>query len=340
MKFQVSTSLHSQFEKEIEIYFEGGFRKSKLVELKSLAVGSRVPGPAILLDQNSTILVEPGSLASVTATGDIKIDVGNSTSKKLSVELDPIQLSIFSHRFMSTAEQMGRVLQRTSISVNIKERLDFSCAMFDAAGGLVANAPHIPVHLGAMQEAVQFQLEYCGKDLREGDVLLSNHPCAGGSHLPDMTVITPVFFPGFPRPVFFVASRGHHADIGGLTPGSMPPTSQTLADEGAAIYSFKLVENGVFDEGGVTEILLAPGKIPGNSGSRNLADNISDLKAQVAANHKGILLIQELMREYGVEVVQAYMNHIQTTAEMSVRQLMREVGALLFLFSRCFTLFI
>ena len=268
-------------EKPVQVYFRGGAQTAKLVDLKSLDVGAGIRGPAILLDKNSTILVEPGSTASVTKSGDIKIDVGDTASRALSTELDPIQLSIFSHRFMSTAEQMGRVLQRTSISVNIKERLDFSCAMFDAKGGLVANAPHIPVHLGAMQEAVKFQLEHQAGDLKDGDVLLTNHPCAGGSHLPDMTVITPVFYTNFSEPVFFVASRGHHADIGGLTPGSMPPMSQTLEEEGAAVYSFKLVEGGVFDEAGVTEILMEPGKYPGNSGTRNLADNISDLKAQV-----------------------------------------------------------
>ena len=268
-------------EQTVEVYFRGGAQKAKLVQLKSLSTGASINGPAVLLDKNSTILVEPGSVALVTTSGDIKIEVGDAASRTLSTELDPIQLSIFSHRFMSTAEQMGRVLQRTSISVNIKERLDFSCAMFDAGGGLVANAPHIPVHLGAMQEAVKFQLEHRAGDLKDGDVLLSNHPCAGGSHLPDMTVITPVFYPNFTEPVFFVASRGHHADIGGLTPGSMPPMSQTLQEEGAAVYSFKLVEKGVFDEAGVTEILMEPGKYPGNSGTRNLADNISDLKAQV-----------------------------------------------------------
>ncbi|KAL5249625.1 hypothetical protein ACHWQZ_G018478 [Mnemiopsis leidyi] len=313
-------------ERSVEVYFRGGAKKAKLVQLKSLGAGASIGGPAILLDKNSTILVEPGSTAVVTSSGDIKIEVGDAAGRTLSTELDPIQLSIFSHRFMSTAEQMGRVLQRTSISVNIKERLDFSCAMFDAGGGLVANAPHIPVHLGAMQEAVKFQLQHRAGDLKDGDVLLSNHPCAGGSHLPDMTVITPVFYPNFTDPVFFVASRGHHADIGGLTPGSMPPMSQTLQEEGAAVYSFKLVEEGVFDEAGVTEILMEPGKYPGNSGTRNLADNISDLKAQVAANHRGVLLIQELMKEYGVEVVQAYMSHIQSTAEMSVRQLMKQVS--------------
>jgi 5-oxoprolinase (ATP-hydrolysing) len=293
-------------ERRVEVSFRGGAQRARLVELKSLSVGADITGPAILLDKNSTILVEPGSTAAVTGSGDIKIDVGDTASRALSTELDPIQLSIFSHRFMSTAEQMGRVLQRTSISVNIKERLDFSCAMFDAQGGLVANAPHIPVHLGAMQEAVKFQLDYRAGDLKDGDVLLTNHPCAGGSHLPDMTVITPVFYPNFTDPVFFVASRGHHADIGGLTPGSMPPMSQTLQEEGAAVYSFKLVENGVFDEAGVTDILMEPGKYPGNSGTRNLPDNISDLKAQVSVYTLLIVLVFRAISEHVFIIVHVF----------------------------------
>ena len=190
-----------------------------------------IKGPAIIVLDTSTVLVTPDAIARITKHGDIRIDVGVvvaagvgevATQRRpiaIGANLDAIQLSIFSHRFMSIAEQMGRVLQRTAISTNIKERLDFSCALFGPNGGLVANAPHIPVHLGAMQETVQYQIKTLGDDIREGDVILSNHPCAGGSHLPDLTVITPVFHPGARRPVFFVAARGHHADIGGITPG-------------------------------------------------------------------------------------------------------------------------
>ncbi|XP_039569288.1 5-oxoprolinase, partial [Passer montanus] len=225
------------------------------------------------------------------------------------------------------AEQMGRTLQRTAISTNIKERLDFSCALFGPDGGLVSNAPHIPVHLGAMQEAVQFQIRNLGPELREGDVILSNHPRAGGSHLPDLTVITPVFWPGEPRPVFFVASRGHHADVGGCSPGSMPPHSQSLAQEGAAFVSFKLVTNGEFQEQAVPEALLAPGAVPGCSGSRNLRDNLADLRAQVAANQKGIGLVRELIGEHGLATVQAYMGHVQANAEVAVRDTLRAVAA-------------
>jgi 5-oxoprolinase (ATP-hydrolysing) len=239
------------------------------------------------------------------------------------IPADPIRLSLFSHRFMGIAEQMGRTLQRTSVSVNMRERLDYSCALFGPDGGLVANAPHIPVHLGAMQDAVRFQLGYWGADLADGDVLVSNHPqLAGGSHLPDITVITPVFAGG--EIVFFVASRGHHADIGGIAPGSMPPLSKTLAEEGAAIVAFKLVDKGLFQEAGITDLLLKPGTLglPGCTGARNLGDCLSDLRAQVAANTRGIRLVRELIGEYGLRVVHAYMRHIQTNAEVAVREML------------------
>ncbi|GCB75200.1 hypothetical protein scyTo_0019737, partial [Scyliorhinus torazame] len=271
-----------------------------------------------------TILIEPDCTADITQHGDIKITIGSGKAHAIGPKLDTIQLSIFSHRFMSIAEQMGRILQRTAISTNIKERLDFSCALFGPAGGLVSNAPHIPVHLGAMQETVQFQINHLGDDLKEGDVILSNHPSAGGSHLPDLTVITPVFRKGVSRAVFFVASRGHHADIGGITPGSMPPHSKSLQEEGAVFISFKLVKDGVFQEEAVTEALLAPAQIPGSSGTRNLHDNLSDLRAQVAANQRGIQLVNELIDVYGLEVVQAYMFHIQNNAEIAVKEMLRE----------------
>jgi len=252
---------------------------------------------------------------------------------------------------MGIAEQMGRTLQRTAISVNMKERLDFSCALFTKDGDLVANAPHIPVHLGAMQAAVKFQVKYWTQEgnggINEGDVFVSNHPqLAGGSHLPDITVITPVFHKG--KIIFFVASRGHHADIGGISPGkklnfqlhdktyfvimtiyflflgSMPPHSQTLLDEGAHIVAFKLVRDGHFQEEGITELLMSPGLIPGNSGTRNLSDNLSDLRAQVAANNSGIRLLEELVEEYSLRVVEAYMYFIQNNAEKSVRNMLKE----------------
>lgn len=172
-----------------------------------------------MIDDNSTILVEPGCTLEITKYGNMLIKILQNLKQTVSTDLDAIQLSIFSHRFMSIAEQMGRVLQRTAISTNIKERLDFSCALFDQDGNLTSNAPHIPVHLGSMQEAVKCEVEYFKDNLNEGDVLLTNHPSAGGTHLPDLTVITPVFYGNINRPVFYVASRGHHSDVGGLTPG-------------------------------------------------------------------------------------------------------------------------
>ncbi|XP_071957987.1 5-oxoprolinase-like [Antedon mediterranea] len=313
-------------EKVTKCYFEKGYQDTGIFLLEKLMFGQTITGPAILIEKNSTILVEPNCQAMITAAGDVKIQVGSGEVKKVGTDLDMIQLSIFSHRFMSTAEQMGRILQRTSISTNIKERLDFSCAVFGDNGGLVANAPHIPVHLGAMQDTVQYQIRTLGDEIHEGDMILSNHPRAGGSHLPDLTVITPVFHKGTKKPVFFVASRGHHADIGGKTPGSMPPFSKTLDEEGAVFWSFKLVKNGVFQEEAVTEAFMAPGKIPGNSGTRNLYDNLADLRAQVAANQKGVVLIEQLIEEYSLSVVQAYMQHIQNTAEVAIKDMLRQIG--------------
>ncbi|KAL4856136.1 5-oxoprolinase [Chlorella vulgaris] len=319
-------------------YFElGGRQETPAYLLSDLRPGHEVQGPAMLIDSISTIVVEPSCTAHITSTHDVRIELerrrpaAGTEEAEEAVECDPIQLAIFSHRFMGIAEQMGRVLQRTSVSVNIKERLDFSCALFDAHGNLVSNAPHLPVHLGAMSEAVKYQIKHYSSTgdgassggLLEGDVLVSNHPqLAGGSHLPDITVITPVFEDG--RIVFFVASRGHHADIGGISPGSMPPHSHCLAEEGAAIISFKLVQQGRLDEAGITQLLLAPGQsgVAGVSGTRNLQDNLSDLKAQVAANTKGIALVKELILEYGLVVVQAYMGHIQANAEHAVREML------------------
>ncbi len=308
-------------------YFEGGWRETPIYRLERLEAGHQLRGPAIVMQDTSTILIEPDCQAEVTEFGDLIIRVQAAATRAVGTQMDPIQLSIFGNLFMSIAEQMGRTLQRTAISTNIKERLDFSCAIFDETGGLVANAPHQPVHLGAMSEAVRQQIRLQGPALQPGDVLVTNHPISGGSHLPDITVITPVW--QGQRPLFYVASRGHHADIGGISPGSMPPFSRTLEEEGASIKSFKLVENGVFNEAGITELLRAPGalsRLPGEaaiSGTRLLEDNLSDLKAQVAANQRGIDLLQEMVGHWSLEVVQAYMQHIQTNAEEAVRAVLR-----------------
>lgn len=318
-----------KIESHYKVYFESGWNDTPLFKLENLAYGHVIPGPAIIMNGNSTVIVEPNCKAIVTKYGNIKIEIEltSNTAKVDEKVADVVQLSIFNNRFMGIAEQMGRTLQRTSISTNIKERLDFSCALFGPDGGLVANAPHVPVHLGAMSSTVRWQLKYWGDKLNEGDVLVTNHPSAGGSHLPDITVITPVFNKG--RLIFFVASRGHHAEIGGITPGSMPPFSKFIWEEGAAIKTFKLVEKGIFQEEGITKLLCYPcseestHKIPG---SRRLQDNLSDLHAQVAANQRGITLINELIEQYGLETVQAYMNHVQANAEEAVREMLKSVA--------------
>ncbi|PSS11925.1 5-oxoprolinase [Actinidia chinensis var. chinensis] len=218
------TSGAPKVEGHYKVYFENGWHDTPLFKLEDLGSGHVMPGPAIIMNGNSTVIVEPTCKAIIiTKYGNVKIAIesASSTVKVAQKVADVVQLSIFNHRFMGISEQMGRTLQRTSISTNIKERLDFSCALFGPDGGLVANAPHVPVHLGAMSSTVRWQLEYWGDNLQDGDVLVTNHPCSGGSHLPDITVITPVFDNG--NLVFFVASRGHHAEIGGITPGSMPP---------------------------------------------------------------------------------------------------------------------
>lgn len=313
-----------------KVYFRNKWQDTPLFKLEKLSYGHAVLGPAIIMNGNSTVIVEPSCKAVITKYGNIKIELEpvSSTVKVSEKTADVVQLSIFNHRFMGIAEQMGRTLQRTSISTNIKERLDFSCALFGPEGGLVANAPHVPVHLGAMSSTVRWQLNYWGDNLKEGDVLVTNHPSAGGSHLPDITVVTPVFDNG--KLIFFVASRGHHAEIGGITPGSMPPFSKSIWEEGAAIKAFKLVENGDFQEEGIVELLRFPSsgelenQIPG---TRRLQDNLSDLRAQVAANQRGISLIKELIQQYGLETVQAYMTYVQLNAEEAVREMLKSVAA-------------
>lgn len=312
-----------------KVYFGNGWHDTPLYKLENLGYGHILLCPAIIMNGNSTVIVEPNCKAIITKYGNIKIEIESTSSTTNVAEdvADVVQLSIFNHRFMGIAEQMGRTLQRTSISTNIKERLDFSCALFGPDGGLVANAPHVPVHLGAMSSTVRWQLKYWGNNLNEGDVLVVNHPCAGGSHLPDITVITPVFDNG--ELVFFVASRGHHAEIGGITPGSMPPFSKYIWEEGAAIKAFKLVEKGIFQEEGITKLLQFPCSDSGHKvpGTRRLQDNLSDLRAQIAANQRGISLIKELIEQYSLKTVQAYMTYVQLNAEGAVREMLKSVAA-------------
>ena len=310
-----------------DVYFEGGRQKTSIYKLEDLETGNKVPGPAIIADGTQTIVIPPGATGVIIET-HVVINIGEEGQEKKAnaQQVDPILLSIFAHRFMAIAEQMGRALQKTSVSTNVKERLDYSCALFDADGGLVANAPHLPVHLGSMSTCVRTQAKIWRGKLKRGDVIVSNHPEYGGTHLPDITVVTPAF--SGDEIIFYVASRAHHADIGGILPGSMPPHSRELFQEGAAIKSEKLVSEGTFNEARITQLLYdEPAQHPECSGTRCLADNINDLKAQVAANQKGITLISALVTDYGEAVVQFYMRAIQDNAEQSVRALLKTVAA-------------
>ncbi|KAK2739344.1 hydantoinase B/oxoprolinase [Colletotrichum kahawae] len=313
-----------------KVYFEGhGHLDTAIYELQTIPFGARITGPALIIDNTQTILVTPASTATVLDSYVVIDRAPKEVAAKTNgeqEEFSPVQLTVFGHRFMSIAEQMGRTLQKTAVSTNIKERLDFSCAIFSPDGGLVANAPHVPVHLGSMQFAVRYQHNLWNGKLKDGDVLVSNHPSCGGTHLPDITVITPVF--DGEEIAFYVASRGHHADIGGILPGSMPPTSSALWQEGAAIESTKLVSEGRFNEDEVRRLLLEePAQYDGCSGTRRLQDNLSDLKAQIAANAKGIALIKALIAENGLATVHRYMYAIQHTAEHAVRELMQSTLA-------------
>lgn len=279
---------------------------------EKLRPGTRIEGPALVLEQTGALVVEPGWVLEVDESGLIELfDRGAPPKPRVSTELDPVRLEVFANAFMSIAEQMGAVLRRTAVSTNIRERLDFSCALFDASGSLVANAPHIPVHLGAMGETVRAVLA-AHPNPKPGDVFVSNDPAAGGSHLPDVTVVSPVHDArGELR--FFVASRGHHADIGGITPGSMPPFSRSLREEGVVFRALRVVSAGRFDR----ELVLATLR-GGEHPARRPEENLADIEAQIAANRKGERLLHELCERYGTEVVAAYMAHVQDDAAHKV----------------------
>ncbi len=308
---------------QVQTWRQGQVLPTPVFDRATLRAGDTVPGPALIRETIGTIVVEPGWTATTTAMNHIIL---NRTVARQAVaavgtdKADPVLLELFNNLFMHVAEQTGIVLQNTSQSVNIKERLDFSCAIFDAAGGLVANAPHVPVHLGAMGESVKTVLALRGKTLRPGDVVALNNPYNGGTHLPDITVITPVFDTAGREIRFFVGSRGHHADIGGVTPGSTPPNSHTLEQEGVVIDDFLLVEAGRFRE---TEFraLLAGAKYP----ARSPDVNVADIKAQVAANEKGVQELQRVVGQYGWQTVSAYMKHVMDNAEESVRRVLNRI---------------
>ncbi|KAG7888502.1 hypothetical protein KL936_003714 [Ogataea polymorpha] len=332
-KYASVDSWPESFDSTQTVHFEDGPVETKVFKLPHLRPGDKINGPALLIDSTQTILVEKFSVATILDSYvviDIQkakdsgfVEIGGVDENTPLSKADPILLTVFGHRFMGIAETMGRTLQRTSVSSSIKERLDFSCAIFGPDGRLVANAPHIPVHLGSMQYAIQYQHELWKGKLKKGDVLVSNHPEAGGTHLPDITVITPVFHQG--EIVFYVASRGHHADIGGAGITAMSPNSKELWQEGVSIKSFKLVSEGRFDEDGIVELFNKAGEFPGCSATRKIKDNLSDLRAQVSANQNGILLMEALFEEYGKEFVQFYMRAICFNAEQAVRQFFRKI---------------
>jgi 5-oxoprolinase (ATP-hydrolysing) len=282
---------------------EVGMVDAPLYSLSELHSGDTFKGPAVVIDKTQTIVISPGAEVKVLSSM-LVIDLQSSITPESHTTVDPIRLSVFANRFMGIAEQMGRALQKTSVSTNIKERLDFSCAIFSADGGLVANAPHVPAMLGSMAFAVKWQIQHWKDDIKKGDVFLTNSPNAGGTHLPDLTVITPIFDEDGKKILFWTASRGHHADIGGIVPGSMPATSRELWEEGASIDAIKIVEDGVFQEDRVVEALLhAPARYPNCEGARCIEDNLTDVKAQAAANHHGINLVNTLIAEYTLQTV-------------------------------------
>ncbi|HET8608826.1 MAG TPA: hydantoinase B/oxoprolinase family protein [Burkholderiales bacterium] len=287
-----------------------------------LAPGAMIDGPAIIAENHATTIVEPGWCATVTPLNHLVLTRVTPRPKTVAIgtDVDPVMLEIFNNLFMAIAEQMGVTLANTAYSVNIKERVDFSCALFDADGNLIANAPHMPVHLGSMGESVKTIMHENAGNMRPGNIYMLNDPYHGGTHLPDITLITPVFDDAGNRILFYVGSRGHHADVGGITPGSMPPDSRVIEDEGVLIDNFLLVEQGRLREA-ETRALFTSARHP----ARNIDQNLADLRAMIAANHKGVVELTRMVRHFGLDVVHAYMKHVQDNAEEAVR---RVIGVL------------
>ena len=300
-----------------DLYFENGWRQTALYRLGDLESGDKLSGPAIIIDRTSTVIIEPGSKAKINEYGDIVINLPSGKSEKVDQKMDAVNLTIFANLFISIAKQMGAVLQNAAISTNIKERLDFSCAIFDASGDLIANAPHVPVHLGSMSHVVKAMLKKFGTQINEGDVFISNMPNEGGSHLPDITIISPVIKEG--KIQYIVANRGHHADIGGIVPGSMPSFSTSLDQEGVRFSLQKIVQNHQFQEAEIQAQLST-------AGARRIEENITDLKAQIAANNKGIKLLGEASQRYGLETIKAYMGHIQEVSFKAISKKLKEIA--------------
>ena len=307
---------------EVTMTTGGAAHRTPVFVRDKLAPGTRIAGPAIIAERNATTVVEPEWEARVTELDHLVLErvVERKTRYALGTRADPVMLEVFNNLFMSVAEQMGVRLAQTAYSVNIKERLDFSCALFDAEGNLIANAPHMPVHLGSMGESIKTVIAKNAGKMQPGDVYVLNDPYNGGTHLPDVTVITPVFDEKGAGILFYVGSRGHHADIGGITPGSMPPFSKTVEEEGVLLDNVKLVEGGRMLEKEM-RALLAAARYP----ARNPDQNIADLRAQIAANEKGVQELRRMVAHFGLDVVNAYMRHVQDNAEECVR---RVIGVL------------
>jgi 5-oxoprolinase (ATP-hydrolysing) len=308
----------------VPMWTDGAEHVAPVFDRTMLRAGDHIAGPALIREANATTVVEPGWRAELTDLDHMllrRVEPRATRGAAGSAKPDPVLLELFNNLFMNVAEQTGAVLQNTSLSVNIKERLDFSCAVFDAEGRLVANAPHIPIHLGAMGESVQTVLRLRRGTLKQGDVVTLNNPYNGGTHLPDVTVITPVFDAAGRDILFFVANRGHHADIGGTTPGSTPPVSRTLEEEGVVLDNFLLVDGGHFREAEFRNV-LASATYP----ARSPDVNVADIKAQIAANEKGVRELRSVVARFSLDVVRAYMRHVMDNAEESVRRVIDRIG--------------
>jgi 5-oxoprolinase (ATP-hydrolysing) len=304
-------------------FFSGGaWRDAPIYRRADISPGARANGPCLIVEPHQTIVVEDGWAFEITKLDHVVLKriAELSRAKAVGTQADPVLLEVFNNLFMSIAEQMGVTLQNTASSVNIKERLDFSCAVFDENGALVANAPHMPVHLGSMDRSVESIIAQNKGRIRPGDVFALNAPYNGGTHLPDITVVTPVFDEKGEKILFYVASRGHHADVGGTAPGSMTPLATTVDEEGVLFDNVLLVDRGRFDEAGITR-LLSDHPYP----ARNVAQNVADLRAQIAANEKGVHEMRKMIAQFGLDVVQAYMGHVQDNAEESVRRVLEKL---------------
>jgi len=301
----------------VDMHSGGKSHRTPVFLRDALRPGDKIKGPAIIAEANATTVVEPGWQAEVTRLDHLLLKRVEARPARTAIgtTVDPVMLEVFNNLFMSIAEQMGLRLEATAYSVNIKERLDFSCALFDAQGQLIANAPHLPVHLGSMGESIKTVMRENAGRIRPGNIYMLNAPYNGGTHLPDITVITPVFDDAGGKILFYVGSRGHHADVGGITPGSMPPDSKVVEEEGVLIDNFLLVEEGRLREE-ETVALLGSGKYP----ARNIEQNLADLRAMIAANEKGVQELRRMVEHFGLDVVHAYMRHVQDNAEEAVRR--------------------